>query len=179
MENTNETEFDTNKKCCANCKKDWSCPELNIETDGLSMKDATMLEYEFSCDHFESKYIQYPISVDSIDAQAFAATDMKKSRGKFVKIRPCAKEYGGKTYLGLYLGELPAYPVIKHNRETQALTITTCNNPAIWVFDLNKIVFGYESFWGVIKDESELKDITDEQIDSLWYIKALKQLENI
>jgi hypothetical protein len=172
-----ETELDTKKKCCTNCKRDWGCQTLNSRTDGLSMKDATMLEYEFSCDHFESKYIQYPITVSDVHVDTFTMTDMKKARGKFVKIRPCAKEYGDKTYLGLYLGELPAYPSVSHNHKTQELTISTCNNPAIWVFDLNKIIFGYESFWGVIKDESELQDITDEQINSLWYIKALKQLE--
>ena len=35
-----------------------------------------------------------------------------KDKGKFVKIRPCNEKYGGKTYLGIYLGELPMGNII-------------------------------------------------------------------
>jgi len=52
-------------------------------------------------------------------------------------------------------------------------------NPAIFVFDLNEIIFGYESWWGVIESEKQLKEITNDVIDNVWYVKALKQIDEL
>lgn len=65
---------------------------------------------------------------------------------------------------------------ISHNPDTKELSVSFDNNPAIFVFDLNKIIYGCESFWGIIETETDLKQITDQDIDSIWYVKALRQL---
>ena len=44
-------------------------------------------------------------------------------------------------------------------------------NPAIFVPELGKIIFGMESWWGRIKSEEELKDITDGDIENVWHVK--------
>lgn len=51
-------------------------------------------------------------------------------------------------------------------------------NPAIYVFDLQRIIFGAESWWSIIENPEELKDITDDDINSQWYVKALKAMHN-
>ena len=37
--------------------------------------------------------------------------------------------------------------------------------------ELGKIIFGMESWWGRIKSEEELKDITDGDIENVWHVK--------
>ena len=49
-------------------------------------------------------------------------------------------------------------------------------NPAIYVFDLQRIIFGAESWWSIIENQEELKDITDDDINNQWYVKALKAM---
>ena len=51
------------------------------------------------------------------------------------------------------------------------------HNPAIWVPDLKKIVFGMESWWGVLRSRTISKQITDADIQNVWYVKALQALE--
>mgnify|MGYP000282015848 FL=1 len=36
--------------------------------------------------------------------------------------------------------------------------------------------FGAESWWSIIENPEELKDITDDDINSQWYVKALKAM---
>lgn len=49
-------------------------------------------------------------------------------------------------------------------------------NPAIWVPDQNRIVWGMGSWWGIIEKEEDLKKITNQDIENVWYVKALKAL---
>ena len=79
----------------------------------------------------------------------------------------------------MYLGELPISTHISHNSDTKELNVSFSNNPAIFVFELNTIIYGCESFWGIIESEDDLKEITDDDIDNVWYIKALKSIEKI
>lgn len=63
---------------------------------------------------------------------------------------------------------------ITHDPKTFELNCSTTGNPAIFVPELGKIIFGMESWWGRIKSEEELKDITDGDIENVWYVKMLK-----
>jgi len=49
-------------------------------------------------------------------------------------------------------------------------------NPAMWVPDLNRVVMGWESWWGEIKSEEDLRQISDADIENVWYVKAIKAL---
>lgn len=73
---------------------------------------------------------------------------------------------------------MPVGHSISHNSESKELSISFSNNPAIFVFDLNKIVYGMESRWGIIENEEDLKEITNKDINNIWYVKALKELSN-
>jgi hypothetical protein len=130
----------------------------------------------FVCDEFASIYIEYPITVSKINTDSSMGCYRKEQIGKFAKVRPCGEEYGNKTYLGLFLGELPIGQNISYNRKSQVLDISFRNNPAIFVFELNKIIYGIESWWGIIETENDLKDISDQDINNIWYVKALNSL---
>lgn len=95
-----------------------------------------------------------------------------------VKIMPCGKEYEGKTFFGLHLGRLSTaihFSVDKTDPEYLVFE-PSHYNPAIYVPELNKLIMGYESFWGEISSEDELKElITEETIKNIWYMKLLKE----
>ena len=97
--------------------------------------------------------------------------------GNLVKIKPCGEEYKGKTYLGIYLEDMPQGTMISHTRE-RVLELSFMNNPAIYVFDFKKIVYGCESWWGEINSPDELKDITEDDIENIWYVRLLKNSLN-
>lgn len=130
-----------------------------------------------NCEHYKCKYIEYPIEIKNIQTEKFDYEGLYKNKvGKFVKIRLC-DEKDKKTYLGILLGELPTQHHITYDKE-QNLNIKAITNPAIFVFELNKIVFGYESWWSVIEDASDAEKIhiSDEDIDKTWYVQVLKNI---
>lgn len=128
-----------------------------------------------NCDGFNSRYITYPVEINDIKNEPIKSSADKKT-GTFVKIRPCANEYGNKTYLGIYLGELPINICSSLNVETKVLTNRVMSNPAIFVPYLKKIIYGIESFWSEIESPDDITDITDETIENQFYIKALKSM---
>ena len=97
--------------------------------------------------------------------------------GRFVSIRPCAKEYEGKTFLGIMIGDIGCRHTVFFDPEKKELAVYFGSNPAIFVPDLNKVIFGYESWWGEIEGPDDLKQITTETIQNQWYVQALKALE--
>lgn len=128
-----------------------------------------------NCPDYESRFIEYPIQVNSIKCDKMKQLMMGRA-GSLVKIRPCNKEYGDKTYLGLYLGNQPWSQTVSYNSESGELTVGMTTNPAIYVFELQRIIFGAESWWSIIENTEELEDITDEDINNQWYVKALKAM---
>ncbi len=126
--------------------------------------------------------IEFPIEVNEIkntNKMPFDCYCMDKSSiGKLVRIRPCAEEYGDKTYLGLFLGDVHLGHHITYKREEKILNVYSgMGNPAIFVFGINKVIYGCGSWWGAIESEEELdRMITDESIENLWYVKMLKEL---
>lgn len=126
--------------------------------------------------------LTYPITVTAItvDPRMTAYRERPLFGGKcgdFVSVRPVGEVYGGKTYLGVLIGEIANTPAALFDKATGVLTVMAgLPNPAIFVPDLGKVIFGYESWWGRIADESQLREITDNDIQNVWYMKALKQL---
>lgn len=98
--------------------------------------------------------------------------------GVMVSIRPCADEYKGKTYIGFLIGELAKSSSISVSDEKIQLEFSGYN-PAIFFPEIGKIIYGYESWRGDITSEEDLKKITEEDIENVWYVKAYRQmLEN-
>ena len=96
--------------------------------------------------------------------------------GMMVAIRPCDEECKGKTYLGMYLCDAPTGVIGCQVGNKIVLEMTDYNNPAIYVPELGRIVWGYGSWWEEIESEEKLRQITDADIQDIWYVRALKQL---
>lgn len=128
--------------------------------------------------------IDFPITVTGVEQREWLEPWEPGMRGgdvgRFVMIRPCNKELNpdGKTFLGLYLGDMRVMGGgLRYNKETQRIQfLEQYGNPAIFVFDLKRVVFGYASWWGIIESEEQLQKITDADIDDVWYVKALRAL---
>lgn len=97
------------------------------------------------------------------------------NKGCLVKIRPCGEEYGNKTYLGFLIGEIAVGSSVTIFDDKIQLNFSG-HNPAIFVPELGKVIYGYESWWGQIKSEDELKQITNEDIDNVWYVKLMRKM---
>lgn len=144
------------------------------EDDKVEIVDADICE---KCDRYKSQYIEYPLTVQGIENSFNKDCKYSLSKcGQLVKIKPCGKEYGGKTYLGILLGDLPIEALISFNHDDQKLHIGAMTNPAIFVPELKKIIYGVESWWGKIETPEDLKDITDDDIQNTWYVKLLQSM---
>ena len=97
--------------------------------------------------------------------------------GAFVSVRPCEEKYKGKTFLGIMLGDLPYEVIISHDKKTKKLEISPFSNPAIFLPEFNEIVWGIKSWWETIEKEEDLHEITDKDIQNVWYVKALKAMQ--
>ena len=127
-----------------------------------------------NCEQFKHRYIQFPLTIDGIEVESIETRGT--CIGSPVRVMPCAEKYKGKTFLGLYLGELPWCIHGSHNEEDNKLHIDTANNPAIYVFELQKIIYGFESYWNIIENPKQFVDITQEMIESQWYVRLLKEI---
>jgi len=97
--------------------------------------------------------------------------------GDMVAVRPCDEEHKGKTFLGVLLGEFALSVGASFNKETGSLKVrSSFHNPMMFVPELNKVVWGCGSWWGKIEKESDLRQITDADIQNVWYVRALKQI---
>jgi len=126
--------------------------------------------------------IKFPIEVQSLKTQPLHRDPNKPrtlfggSCGTLVSVRPCGEKYGKKTYVGILLGDLPLETIVVYNPETKELEVSGFNNPAIFVPELKEIIWGVESWWGEINSEEELRQISDEDIQNVWYVKMLKEV---
>jgi len=131
--------------------------------------------------------IQFPITVTEIDFQTEPPISAKGfftsgKPGMTVAVRSCKKEHGDKTRLGILIGFVPIHMGARFEAEDgkkdvgRLVFTNTGSNPAIFIPELNEVVLGCESWWGEIKNEKELKEITNEDINNVWYVRAMKEL---
>lgn len=157
----------------ARCR--FAFPEFgNGKTEWKCLKDETKADDEKceACGSFDSKYIEYPLTI-----QGITNTEIRKENkncGHWCEVSPCAKEYNGKSYLGIYLGKLPVQILTSYTAKTGMLENGCIMNPAIFVPELNKIIYGFESFWRLIDSPDDFKGITEEDINNTWYVQMLK-----
>jgi len=113
--------------------------------------------------------MKFPIEVHGINWEDGMGRDFPP---RLVKVKPVNEE---KTYVGVLVGDLPLGVGITFHPESGVLTASpTHYNPAIVVPELRRIVMGAESWWSPIESEDQLTQITDEDIEGVWYVKALK-----
>jgi hypothetical protein len=118
---------------------------------------------------------EYPMEISGIKNITPRNVNTHKT-GSLVQVRPCSDKYEEKTYLGIYIGEVPIESMVALNTRTNVLDIMSHSNPAIFVPELKKVIFGCESWWGYIRSEEELKQITNKDIEDVWYVQLLKEM---
>lgn len=96
--------------------------------------------------------------------------------GILVSIRPCAEEYGDKTYLGILIGDIALGSSITLAEDKVQLNFSG-HNPAIFVPELRKVIYGCESWWAEIESEEQLRKITNDDIQNAWYMKMLNKTQ--
>lgn len=94
-----------------------------------------------------------------------------------MKVRPCGKEFENKTYLGVFIGYAALSSSISI-KDDKIICDWAMHNPAILIPEKGKIVYGIESWWGLIDSVDDLKSITDQDIDNVWYVQAMKILQS-
>lgn len=153
--------------------------ELHCHVDGWEDDKIKIIERERceTCEQFQSQYIEYPLTITGIENK-FGRDHWSGGQelGSLVEVAPCGEEYGGKSYLGIYLGQLPISAIISHCRDTGVLSVSPMDNPAIFVPELKKIIYGCESWWRIIESEADFKGITKDDIDDCWYIQMLRSM---
>lgn len=123
--------------------------------------------------------MDFPITVKSIAAgenrEPIRPPLFSNKPGDFVKVRLAGDT---RTHLGIMIGDVALTFATSHNEETGELTLNRAMyNPGILVPALGRVVYGIESWWGRISSPDDLKDITDADINNVWYVRALMVLE--
>lgn len=67
---------------------------------------------------------------------------------------------------------------LRYKESTGQLINSTMNNPAIFVPELKKIIYGCESWWKTIQSVDEFSKISNEDINNTWYVKLLQSLNH-
>lgn len=135
------------------------------------MEDKAKIEKcKYSHPHFKNNSIEYHCVVDGWE-------DDKVRICKKGECESCAKEYNEKTYIGIYIGDLPIQILTSYKESTGQLINSTMNNPAIFVPELKKIIYGCESWWKTIRSVDEFSKISNEDINNTWYVKLLQSMD--
>jgi len=137
------------------------------------MREITFSKFVMGESHAYQEPVPYPITINRIVAHD--EWNSLYDPGQLVSVRPCGEEYEGKTYLGILLGELPTRTSFGID-DDGVLSVRSKTNPAMYVFELKKIIFGYESFWGRIESPEQLRHITNEDIQGQWYVQLLNSI---
>lgn len=135
----------------------------------------------------EDRMIKYPITVTGIDFKVDPPVSNKswqrdRKPGMYVAIRSCKKDHGDKTRLGILIGWVPVHSSAEFlaeegKPETGKLVFHhNGQNPAIFVPELNEVVLGCESWWGPIESPEHLREITNDDIQNVWYVKAMNSM---
>lgn len=127
------------------------------------------------CESFESKYIEYPLTINGIKNEEIDITGLREC-GTLCEVKPCGEEYEDKSYIGIYIGELPISIYNSFDKKTKILSNKTMPNPAIFVPELRKVIYGCESWWRKIDSIEDFKGISEKDIDNLWYVQMLRQM---
>lgn len=165
---TSKSKFQRCRYCFLSSNNDWKCIVGNEE------KEASYTICE-DCDKFDSLYIEFPLTINELKNEKINVSSSKC--GALCEIQPCAEEYKGKSFIGVYLGSLPYTFSSSFDSESGVLTNYPVTNPAIFVPELKKIIYGCESYWRLIDSIEDFKGITEEDIQNVWYIQLLKQME--
>lgn len=166
---------------CDDCISSIFCKKLNQEIErkfGHLKKNSMdrwrdkieVMKY-FTCEDYKYKYIEFPLDVETIRNKFIEPSNLFKRDFTYVAIMLASEE---ETHLGIYIGDLAMDISISYSDKDKELSIFPMSNPAIFVPNLKRVVFGAESYWREIEGPEDLDKITNADIENTWYIKALK-----
>ena len=113
------------------------------------------------------------IEISTVERGPCLKTRQNPMFGTLVAVRLAKSD---KTFLGVYLGDLTIDVHAMYHKVKKTLTLQPVTNPAIFVPEIDRLVWGCESWWKPLKSAEDLKEITDADIESVWYVRALKEL---
>lgn len=117
-----------------------------------------------SCPAYDSRYIEFPIEVTGVDIKDLVFRPTSDT-GRPVRLRACADGWDrDKTYIGVYICDAPLEAMYSRNRETGRLTLTTLNNPLIYVPSERRFIRGIECWWDRVPSSDDVADLTDDDI---------------
>jgi len=134
--------------------------------DGMSESDRFEIEPTDcdSCDRFEPE-MAFPLKCNDILIDEYDRDAEHDSRvGDFAAVSPCDDRFGGKTYLGLYLGKLPLRINLMYSGDygENVIDVGMYRNPALLVPSLNRVVYGEECWWKFIESPDELQPLDED-----------------
>jgi len=152
--------------------------DYKTEEAKLTKKQVDFIKKLFSI--FEE--INWKLSFNNYKELKYEHSDPIKTQkcGTPVQVRSCKKEHGDKTYFGILLGDMALS--ISHSIDKDNIVIAkrTFYNPAIFVPELNDILYGCSSWWRKIENENDLKKlITEDVIKNVWYVKFLNYIDKL
>lgn len=172
----------TKRQKCRHCHTDLA-PDENGQmrakyscTFGCGDKPPTPISDDTTCEtctNFDSRYIEYPISVTKIKNNKDEYDLYHEYVGQACEVRIADEK---QTHIGIHLGSLPTGIVSSYDQKTGILENNMMNNPAIFVPTLKRIVWGYESWWRVLKEDDVPQGISDADIDEIPYVKLLRSM---
>ena len=133
-----------------------------------------------SCDHCRGAGMVeafWPRIVTDLekDFDLHLANSLTAKRGDWVAVRSCSDKHGTQTYLGVMLGDLAISIGVGISEQTKMI-MSPHHNPAMYVPDLKDIVWGCGSWWHKISKPEDLEQITDKDIQNVWYVKCLSEI---
>jgi hypothetical protein len=123
-----------------------------------------------------SRAIQYPCELQGIVWRPDTRPIFDDRSHAWVQVRPCGAEYEGKTFLGVHIGDIARGCSCALDQSGYLHLGYALHNPLIWIPERRKTVMGSESWWGPLKSPDDLQEITDLDIENVWYVRAMRDL---
>ena len=153
--------------------KHYCAPDAKTLREQIKQKQEIDIAKCENCEKFESRYIEYPLTISSIDIKQPETWGICFTP---VRVRPCD---GNGTYFGILLGNFPYLTSASFDENTRALKVSTATNPCILIPSQKRIVFGAQSWWQEIdpgEDLSNVRGISDSEIENTWYVSLLRKM---
>lgn len=166
-----EVQFDENgtikpkQKSCSTCKMQMTCKDLeqqrSINAKTKELEDI-VLPMHFLCENYESVFIQFPISVQSIVSDcSYDTENVYQDIGRFCACCITEDGFGDELRLGIYIGLMPYSIISLYDRRNEEIKNRFYPSPCIYIPYFHKVFFGENLRWQFIEKEEDFNVIED------------------
>lgn len=170
------------QRCCASCKRRTTCEQIStalhdtrVDAPGDQRTLDALAAMYFVCNEYESMFINYPITVESITTDS-AHTLKMDNTGRFACIELNAEGYDDQQHLAIYLGDLPLSIVSAFDQRHGTLVNRFMVNPAFYVINAGRVFYGMNCRWKFIDTLEDLLTINDGDCPEGYFAAARLQL---